>query len=125
MLARERAAMNAEDWQSFVAQRYYYRSAQLPALSPNSDRTYAWQEAYEQTQGHWLNALQLMRNLRDMLRRGLHRQALTTLVDELSSDEAEDAEEEALETDVEMEEGAAEVVQMPAPFSGIAYRLED
>ena len=67
-----------------------------------------------------------MRNLRDMLRRGMHRQALTTLVDELSSDE--EAEEEAPETDVEMEEEAAEeVVQMPvvAPFSGIAYRLED
>ena len=125
MLARERAAMDAEYWQSFVAQRYYYRSAQLPALSPSSDRTYAWREAYEQTQGHWLGALQMLRNLRDMLRRGLHRQALTTLVDELSSDE--EAEEEAPETDVEMEGGAAEeVVQMPvAPFSGIAYRLED
>ena len=123
MLARERAAMDAEYWQSFVAQRYYYRSAQLPALSPSSDRTYTWQEAYEQTQGHWLGALQMLRNLRDMLRRGLHRQALTTLVDELSSDE--EAEEEAPETDVEMEEGAAEVVQMSAPFSGIAYRLED
>ena len=125
MLARERAAMDAEYWQSFVAQRYYYRSAQLPALSPSSERTYAWQEAYEQTQGHWLGALQMLRNLRDMLRRGLHRQALTTLVDELSSDE--EAEEEASATDAEMEEGAAEeVVQMPvAPFGGIAYRLED
>ena len=125
MLARERAAMDAEYWQSFVAQRYYYRSAQLPALSPSSERTYAWQEAYEQTQGHWLGALQMLRNLRDMLRRGMHDQALATLRDELSSDEAEDAEEEAPETDVETEEGAAEVVQMPAPFSGIAYRLED
>ena len=125
MLARERAAMDAEYWQSFVAQRYYYRSAQLPALSPISDRTYTWQHAYEQTHGHWLGALQVMRNLRDMLRRGLHRRALATLVDELSSDE--EAEEEAPETDVEMEEGAAEeVVQMPvAPFGGIAYRLED
>ena len=139
MLARERAAMNAEDWQSFVAQRYYYRSAQLPALSPSSERTYAWQEAYEQTQGHWLGALQLMRNLRDMLRRGLHRQALTTLVDELSSDE--EAEEEAPETDVEMEEApdAALALQQemasalqpsagapnPAWFTGTVHRLGD
>ena len=123
MLARERAAMDAAYWQSFVAQRYYYRSAQLPALSPNSDRTYTWQEAYEHTHRHWLGALQVLRNLRDMLRRGMRDQALATLRDELSSDE--EAEEEAPETDVEMEEGAAEVVQMPAPFSGIAYRLED
>ena len=138
MLARERAAMNAEDWQSFVAQRYYYRSAQLP-MTPGSDRTYAWQEAYEQTHGHWLGALQLMRNLRDMLRRGLHRQALTTLVDELSSDE--EAEEEAPETDVEMEEApdAALALQQemasalqpsagapnPAWFTGTVHRLGD
>ena len=40
MLARERAAMDAEYWQSFVAQRYYYRSAQLPLLSPSNERTY-------------------------------------------------------------------------------------
>ena len=137
MLARERAAMDAEYWQSFVAQRYYYRSAQLPALSPSSERTYAWQEAYEQTQGHWLGALQMLRNLRDMLRRGLHRQALTTLVDELSSDE--EAEEEAPETDVEMEEApdAALALQQemasalqpsagapsPAWFTGTVHRL--
>ena len=142
MLARERAAMNAEDWQSFVAQRYYYRSAQLPALSPSSDRTYAWQEAYEQTQGHWLGALQMLRNLRDMLRRGMHDQALATLRDELSSDEAEDAEEEAPETDVEMEvevPDAALALQQemasalqpsagapnPAWFTGTVHRLGD
>ena len=121
MLAREPAAMDAEYWQSFVAQRYYYRSAQLP-MNPGRERSYTWQHAYEQTHGHWLGALQVMRNLRDMLRRGMHRRALATLRDELSSDEEA---EEAPETDVEMEDGAAEVVQMPAPFSGIAYRLED
>ena len=119
LLARERAAMDAEYWQSFVAQRYYYRSAQLPALGPINDRTYTWQHAYEQTHGHWLGALQVLRNLRDMLRRGMRDQALATLRDELSSDE--EAEEEEPETDADM------VVEEPvlAPFSGIAYRLED
>ena len=117
MLARERAAMDAEYWQSFVAQRYYYRSAQLPALGPINDRTYTWQHAYEQTHGHWLGALQVLRNLRDMLRRGMRDQALATLRDELSSDE--EAEEEEPETDADVEEPVL------APFSGIAYRLED
>ena len=117
LLARERAAMDAEYWQSFVAQRYYYRSAQLPALGPISDRTYTWQHAYEQTHGHWLGALQVLRNLRDMLRRGMRDQALATLRDELSSDE--EAEEEEPETDADVEEPVL------APFSGIAYRLED
>ena len=118
MLARERAAMDAEYWQSFVAQRCYYRSVQLPALGPINDRTYTWQHAYEQTHGHWLGALQVLRNLRGLLRRGMHRRALATLRDELSSDEeAEEAEEE--ECDADMEEAAL------APFSGTAYRLED
>ena len=105
MLARERAAMDAEYWQSFVAQRYYYRSAQLPALGPINDRTYTWQHAYEQTHGHWLGALQVMRNLRDLLRRGMHRRALATLQDELSSDEEAEEEEEP-ESDADMEEAS-------------------
>ena len=137
LLARERAAMDAEYWQSFVAQRYYYRSAQLPALSPINDRTYTWQSAYEHTHGHWLGALQVMRNLRDLLRRGMHRRALATLQDELSSDEeAEEAEEEEPESDADMEEApdAALALQQemaslqpsagaPAWFTGTVHRL--
>ena len=137
LLARERAAMDAEYWQSFVAQRYYYRSAQLPLLSPSSERTYTWQHAYDQRHGNWLGALQVLRNLRDLLRRGMHRRALATLRDELSSDE--EAEEEAPETDVEMEEApdAALALQQemasalqpsagapsPAWFTGTVHRL--
>ena len=138
MLARERAAMDAEYWQSFVAQRYYYRSAQLPALSPSSDRTYTWQEAYEHTQGHWLGALQVLRNLRDMLRRGMHRRALATLRDELSSDEEAEEEEPESDADMEVEEApdAALAMQLrqemeaiapsagaPAWFTGTVHRL--
>ena len=140
MLARERAAMGAEYWQSFVAQRYYYRSAQLPALGPINDRTYTWQHAYEQTHGHWLGAMQVMRNLRDLLRRGMHRRALDTLRDELGSDEeAEEAEEEEPESDADMEEApdAALALQQeiasalqpsagapsPAWFTGTVHRL--
>ena len=137
MLARERAAMDAEYWQSFVAQRYYYRSAQLPLLSPSSERTYTWQHAYDQRHGNWLGALQVLRNLRDLLRRGMHRRALATLRDELSSDE--EAEEEEPESDADMEEApdAALALQQemasalqpstgtpsPAWFTGTVHRL--
>ena len=119
MLARERAAMDAEYWQSFVAQRYFYRSAQLPLPSPNSERTYTWQHAYDQRHGNWLGALQVLRNLRDLLRRGMHRRALATLRDELSSDEeAEEAEEEEPETDADME------VEEAAPDAALALQQE-
>ena len=116
MLARERAAMDAEYWQSFVAQRYYYRSAQLPLLSPSSERTYTWQHAYDQRHGNWLGALQVLRNLRDLLRRGMHRRALASLRDELSSDE--EAEEEEPETDADME------VEEAAPDAALALQQE-
>ena len=116
MLARERAAMDAEYWQSFVAQRYYYRSAQLPLLSPSSERTYTWQHAYDQRHGNWLGALQVLRNLRDLLRRGMHRRALASLRDELSSDD--EAEEEEPETDADME------VEEAAPDAALALQQE-
>ena len=116
MLARERAAMDAEYWQSFVAQRYYYRSAQLPLLSPSSERTYTWQRAYDQRHGHWLGALQVLRNVRDLLRRGMHARALASLRDELSSDE--EAEEEEPETDADME------VEEAAPDAALALQQE-
>ena len=116
MLARERAAMDAEYWQSFVAQRYYYRSAQLPLPSPSSERTYTWQHAYDQRHGNWLGALQVLRNLRDLLRRGMHRRALASLRDELSSDE--EAEEEEPETDADME------VEEAAPDAALALQQE-
>ena len=116
MLARERAAMDAEYWQSFVAQRYYYRSAQLPLLSPSSERTYTWQHAYDQRHGNWLGALQVLRNVRDLLQRGMHARALASLRDELSSDE--EAEEEEPETDADME------VEEVAPDAALALQQE-
>ena len=116
MLARERAAMDAEYWQSFAAQRYYYRSAQLPLLSPICERAYTWQHAYDERHGHWLGALQVLRNLRDLLRRGMHRRALASLRDELSSDE--EAEEEEAETFADME------VEEAAPDAALAMQLQ-
>ena len=116
MLARERAAMDAEYWQSFVAQRYYYRSAQLPLPSPSSERTYTWQHAYDQRHGNWLGALQVLRNVRDLLQRGMHARALASLRDELSSDE--EAEEEEPETDADME------VEEAAPDAALALQQE-
>ena len=50
--------MAAEDSQSFVAQRYFYRSAQLPLPDPFFERNYTWQHAYDQRHRMWLDALQ-------------------------------------------------------------------
>ena len=142
MLARERAAMDAEYWQSFVAQRYYYRSAQLPLLSPSSERTYTWQHAYDQRHGNWLGALQVLRNVRDLLRRGMHDQALASLRDELSSDEEAEEEEPETDADMEVEEAAPDAAlalqqemasalqpsagaPSPAWFTGTVHRLGD
>ena len=93
-----------------MAQRYYYRAAQLPLPSPSSERTYTWQHAYDQRHGNWLGALQVLRNLRDL------RRALASLRDELSSDE--EAEEEEPETDAEME------VEEAAPDAALALQQE-
>ena len=121
MLARERAAMDAEYWQSFVAQRYFYRSAQLPLPSPNSERNYTWQHAYDQRHDNWLGALQVLRNVRDLLQRGMHAQALASLRDELSSD-GEEAEEEELETDAEVDMEVEETA--PVPDAALAMQLQ-
>ena len=58
----------------------------------------------------------MLRNLRDLLRRGMHRRALASLRDELSSDE--EAEEEEPETDADME------VEEAAPDAALALQQE-
>ncbi len=124
MLARKRAAaMAAEDSQSFVAQRYFYRSAQLPLPSPFFERNYTWQHAYEQRHNTWLGALQVLQNARDLLQRGMHAQALASLRDELSS-EGEEAEEEELETDAEVDIAVEETAPVQVPDAMLAMQLQ-
>ena len=94
MLARERAAMAAEDSQSFIAQRYFYRSAQLPLPDEFFDRNYTWQGAYHMQHRLWLDSQEAMRGARQLLLLGRHAQALLELETELNS-EGEEAEEDA------------------------------
>ena len=94
MLARERAAMAAEDSQSFIAQRYFYRSAQLPLPDEFFDRNYTWQRAYHMQHRLWLDSQEAMRGARQLLLLGRHAQALLELETELNS-EGEEAEEDA------------------------------
>ena len=61
-LDRERAAMAAEDAQSFIAQRYFFRSAQLLLPVAPADRAFTWERAYNVRHQHWLEALQTMRD---------------------------------------------------------------
>ena len=109
MLARERAAMAAEDSQSFIAQRYFYRSAQLPLPDEFFDRNYTWQRAYHMQHRLWLDSQEAMRGARQLLQLGRHAQALLELETELNS-EGEEAEEDA-EMSTENEE-AEEEAQM-------------
>ena len=94
MLARERAAMAAEDSQSFIAQRYFYRSAQLPLPDEFFDRNYTWQGAYHMQHRLWLDSQEAMRGARQLLLLGRHAQARLELETELNS-EGEEAEEDA------------------------------
>ena len=119
-LARERAAMEAEYWQSFVAQRYYSGSMQLRVLS--GERLQSWQELYEVRDENYHQMADSMREVRAALRARDPERAAEIVAEELgSSDDSDD----------EMEEGSVEEVDVIppvavlAPFSGIAYRLED
>ena len=86
--------MAAEDSQSFIAQRYFYRSAQLPLPDEFFDRNYTWQGAYHMQHRLWLDSQEAMRGARQLLQMGRHAQAPLELETELNS-EGEEAEEDA------------------------------
>ena len=130
-LDRERAAMAAEDAQSFIAQRYFFRSAQLPPVQ-TADRTFTWERAYNVRHDNWLDALQTMRDALRANTAGDAQEVRQTLLSQVD-DDMEEAEEEEMEVDEEVEEeelavqpftGAAH--QLPptcVPFTGTAHRL--
>ena len=136
-LARERAAMNAEDLQSFMAQRYYTGSMQIRVRS--GERLQSWQELYEVRDGNYDQMADAMREVRLALRARNWERVAEIVADELGSDSGEDAEEEAPETDVEMEvpeaalalqqEIASALQPSSAPtrawFTGTVHRLGD
>ena len=131
MLARERAAMQSEDLQSFLAQRYYTGSMQLRVQS--GERLRSWQQLFEVWDGNYDQMVDAMREVRIALRARDWARVAEIVTDELGSDSGEEAEEEAPESDAEMvpevlQQEIDSVLQPPAParwFTGTVHKLDD
>ena len=127
VLARERARMAAEDSEAFIAQRYFYRSLQLPLPDPFFERFFSWRSAYNRCHNNWLAALDAMRAARTANRAGDARGVHEALMQELGSDSEDDAEQDlhsALQQAANAAlVNAALVTQRPAMFTGTAHRL--
>ena len=101
LLDRERAAMTAEDRGSFLAQRLYTGSTQVPSAMPPM----TWRAAHGHVQNHVLEARDVMHDARRALRRGNAERAHALLNAELdSSSEEEPAEASEEEAEEEAEE---------------------
>ena len=133
MLARERAAMNAEDLQSFLAQRYYTGSMQLRIQS--GERLQSWQQLFEVWDGNFDRMTEAMREVRLALRARDWARVAEIVTAELGSDSGEESEEEVPEIDVEMVpealqqeiDSALQPQSAPARayFTGTVHRLGD
>ena len=133
-LDRERAAMAAADAQSFIAQRYFYRSTQLPPLGDAtiSDRAFTWESAYNVRHQDWLQAMDTMRDALRANSAGNAEEVQQRLLTQVDLEPEEEAEEEELEEDEEVEETEEEeeeeaedeqVVLSVQPFTGAAHQL--
>ena len=126
-LDRERAAMAAADAQSFIAQRYFYRSTQLPPLGDAtiSDRAFTWESAYNVRHQDWLQAMDTMRDALRANSAGNAEEVQQRLLTQVDLEPEEEAEEEELEEDEEVEEEAKDeqVVLSVQPFTGAAHQL--
>ena len=111
VLERERLAMAVEDRDSFLAQRFFTRSMQLP--SPQG-RPQTWQAAYEVRDDNFEQVMDALREVRAANRHGDSERIEEVIAREVgySSDEAEgsadEAEGSADEADSSDEEPAAD-----------------
>ncbi len=130
-LARERAAMQSDDLQSFLAQRYYTGSMQLRVQS--GERLQSWQQLFEAWDDRFEQRAEAMREVRAALRSQNWARVREIVADELSSS-SEEGEEEELESDAEMVPEALQqeidsALQPPsAParwFTGRVHKLDD
>ena len=127
MLERERLAMAVADRDSFLAQRHFVGSLQVPRV-PGPPMT--WHAAYDQRHDDLQLAHEAMRAALRAYRRGDDERVERVLLAEVvSEDEAEDAEMEAEEAEEEAAEAADAILEKPAsaivPFSGTGHRLGD
>ena len=92
VLERERLAMGVEDRDSFLAQRFFVASAQLPGAAPVT-----WRAAQVRAHNEALEMRDVMDEARRALRRGYDDRALALLEAELDRDEpADESSEEEL-----------------------------
>ena len=97
LLQRERAAMTAEDRGSFLAQRLYTGSTQVPSAMPPM----TWRAAHTRVHNDSLERRDVMDEARRALRRGHADRALALLDAELDRDELADDSSAEEETDQE------------------------
>ena len=130
VLERERARMSLEDLRSWVAQRHWVGSLQVPDVG----QTMTWEMAYTSRHNALLEAHSLLEEVRDLLQQNQPAAALQRLLEEVGSEQAdasEQAEEEELDDDPEVfGQQLLESVQFsatapqPLPFSGRCFRLD-
>ena len=131
VLERERARMSLQDLHSWVAQRHFVGSLQVPGVG----QTMTWEMAYTSRHNALLEAHSLLEEVRDLLQQNQPAAALQRLLEEVGSEQAdasEQAEEEELDDDPEVfGQQLLESVQFsatapqPLPFSGRCFRLDD
>ena len=126
VLERERARMSLEDLRSWVAQRHWVGSLQVPVGRPMT-----WETAYRSRHNALLDAHSLLEEVRDLLQQNQPAAALHRLLEELGSEQAdEQAEEEELDDDPEvfgqqlLESVQFSATPQPLPFSGRCFRLD-
>ena len=136
VLERERARMSLEDLRSWVAQRHFVGSLQVPEVG----QTMTWEMAYTMRHNALLEAHSVLEEVRDLLQQNQPAAALQRLLEEVGSEQAdasEQAEEEELDDDPEvplhsqvLRQQLLESVQFsatapqPLPFSGRCFRLD-
>ena len=131
VLERERARMSLEDLRSWVAQRHFVGSLQVPQVG----QTMTWEMAYSMRHNALLEAHSVLEEVRDLLQQNEPAAALQRLLEEVG-DAREQAEEEELDDDPEvplhsqvLRQQLLESVQFsatapqPLPFSGRCFRL--
>ena len=97
LLDRERAAMTAEDRGSFLAQRLYTGSTQVPSAM----RPMTWRAAHRHVQNDVLEARDVMHAARRALRHGNGERAEALLTAELDSSSGEAEEQTSAEDEEE------------------------
>ena len=132
VLERERARMSLEALRSYMAQRHWVGSLQVPGYRPMT-----WETAFRSRHNDLLDAHSAFEQVRDLLQQNEPAAALEIALDavgpaEEPAAEPEQAEEEELDDDPEIaQEQLLDAVQLPAPaapflpFSGRCFRLDN